>query len=103
MLGCTLLLKNEAAKAMRIFENAVNELQLDSEEGQKKLSGPNHDLACLLYNYIKCLMLIRGQGKGASFFEDAEVKKLCGYLDKAGPGMKQEMLGERQKAADLFD
>lgn len=33
LLACTLLLKDEAPKAMRIFENAVNELQLDSPEG----------------------------------------------------------------------
>lgn len=55
LLGCTLLLKNEVPKAMRIFENAVNELSLDTADGQAKYRGPNQDLACLLYNYIKCL------------------------------------------------
>jgi len=33
LLGCTLMLKNDIDRAIKIFENAVNELQLESEEG----------------------------------------------------------------------
>jgi len=51
------MLKNDTDRAIKIFENAVNELQLDSESGQAKLTGPNPDLACLIFNYIKCLAI----------------------------------------------
>ena len=64
LLACTLLLKNDVERAMKIYENAVNELRLDTEEGQKVLAGANPDLSCLLYNYIKCILIRRGQGKG---------------------------------------
>lgn len=62
LLGCTLMLKNDTDRAIKIFENAVNELQLDSESGQEKLNAPNPDLACLIFNYIKCLAIQNGQG-----------------------------------------
>ena len=75
LLGCTLMLKNDINRAIRIFENAVNELQLESEEGQAKLTGPNNDLACLIFNYIKCLAIQRGQGKGFEFFKNDETSK----------------------------
>lgn len=38
MLACTLMLKNDIDRAIKIFENAVNELQLETEEGQAKLA-----------------------------------------------------------------
>lgn len=58
LLACTLMLKNDNERALKIFENAISELQLESEEGQTKyLSGPNPDLACLIFNYIKCLAI----------------------------------------------
>ena len=60
LLGCTLMMKNDCDRAIKIFENAVNELKLDSEEGQAKLAGPNPDLACLIFNYIKCLAIQNG-------------------------------------------
>jgi hypothetical protein len=60
LLGTTLMIKNDFDRAIKIFENAVNELKLDSEEGQSKLAGPNPDLACLIFNYIKCLAIQRG-------------------------------------------
>ena len=86
LLGCTLLLKNDIDRAIKIFENAVNEQQLDSEEGQAKLSGPNPDLSCLIFNYIKCLAIKRGQGLGFEFFKnDPTSKQLFGYLAKIDP------------------
>lgn len=33
LLASTLMLKNDIDRAIKIFENAVNELQLESEEG----------------------------------------------------------------------
>ena len=57
MLATTLMLKNDIDRAIKIFENAVNELQLETEEGSAKLATPNADLACLIFNYIKCLAI----------------------------------------------
>jgi len=62
LLGCTLMLKNDIERACKIFENAISELQLESEEGQAKLGQPNADLSSLIYNYIKCLAIKNGQG-----------------------------------------
>ena len=33
LLGCTLMLKNDIDRACKIFENAISEQQLESEEG----------------------------------------------------------------------
>lgn len=60
LLGCTLLLKNDIERAAKIFENAINELQLETAEGQEKLNSPNPDLSCLIFNYIKCLAILHG-------------------------------------------
>ena len=60
MLGVTLLLKNDIDRALKIFETALNELELDTEKGQKSLTPGNGDLSCLLFNYIKCLYLKNG-------------------------------------------
>lgn len=68
LLGCTLMLKNDVERASKIFENAISELQLDSEEGQAKLEKPNPDLSCLIYNYAKCVAIQEGQGIGLEFF-----------------------------------
>ena len=62
LLGCALLLKNDVNKATQIFQAAIDELKLDTEEGQAILASPNRDLGCLLYNYIKCLLLKNGNG-----------------------------------------
>lgn len=60
LLGCTLLLKNDIERAAKIFENAINELQLETAEGQEKLNSPNPDLSGLIFNYIKCLAILHG-------------------------------------------
>ena len=104
LLGCILMLKNDIARAIRIFENAVNELQLDSEEGQAKLASPNPDLSCLIFNYIKCLAIQRGQGQGFDFFKNDETsKKLFGYLARVDPSIGRSFFEERQQAESLFD
>lgn len=76
LLGCTLMLKNDIERAAKIFENAISELQLDTAEGvEKYLKGPNPDLSCLLFNYIKCLAILNGQGRGIEFFKTDERTK----------------------------
>ena len=104
LLGCTLLLKNDIERAAKIFENAINELQLDTAEGQEKLNSPNPDLSCLIFNYIKCLAILHGQGKGFDFFKtDERTKVLFGYLAKIDPAIGRQFFEERQRAEALFD
>ena len=99
LLGTTLLLKGDVDRALKIFENAVNELQLDTEEGQKVLAYRNGDLSVLLYNYIKCLYLKNGQGEGIEWFKnDATSKQLFGYLVKLDQDMGKSVFEERQNA-----
>ena len=97
LLGCTLMLKNDIGRAIKIFENAVNELQLETEEGQAKLAVSNPDLSCLIFNYIKCLAIERGQGQGFDFFKnDTTSKQLFGYLARADPTIGRQFFEERQ-------
>ena len=104
LLGCTLLLKNDVERAAKIFENAINELQLDTAEGQEKLNSPNPDLSCLIFNYIKCLAILHGEGKGFDFFKtDDRTKVLFGYLAKIDPAIGRQFFEERQRAEALFD
>lgn len=103
LLACTLLLKNDVDRAIKIYENAVNELQLDTEEGQARLK-PNADLSCLIFNYIKCLAIKRGQGQGLEFFKtDATTKQLFQSLAKVDPALGRSFFEERQEAEALFD
>ena len=55
LLAIALMLKSDFDRAAKIFESALNELKLDTPEGEKKhLFAGNNDLASLLVNYIKC-------------------------------------------------
>ena len=104
LLGCTLMLKNDIERAAKIFENAVNELQLETAEGAEKLNSPNADLSCLIFNYIKCLAILNGQGKGFDFFKnDDRTKVLFGYLARIDPAIGRQFFEERQRAEALFD
>ena len=104
LLGCTLMLKNDIDRACKIFENAISELQLESEEGQAKLGQPNADLSSLIYNYIKCLAIKNGQGQGFDFFKnDPTSKQLFGYLARLDPAIGRHFFEERQNAENLFD
>ena len=82
ILGLGLMQKGDYDRAMKVFEEAVNELQLDSEKGVEMLSkGENNDLSCLIVNYIKCNTMLNGQGQGMDFLKgDALNKTLFGYL-----------------------
>merc|ERR1712228_1066478 len=104
MLGVTLLLKGDVDRALKIFENAVNELQLDTPEGEKLLVQKNPDLGCLLYNYLKCLNLKNGQGQGIEYFKnDPTTKQLFGYLVKIDQDMGKSIFEERGRAEEMFD
>lgn len=60
LLALALLLKNDIDRALKIFETAVAQLQLDGE-GASRLTRNDKDVTTLLFNYIKCLCMKRGQ------------------------------------------
>lgn len=77
LLACALMLKNDLARALKIFETAISDLNLDGE-GAHLLKTENKDLACLFFNYIKCLCLVRGQNQQQFEFvkSDEDTKKM---------------------------
>jgi hypothetical protein len=57
------MLKNDTDRAFKIFESALNDLKLDTPEGEAThLFIGNNDLASLLVNFIKCNVLKNGLG-----------------------------------------
>jgi hypothetical protein len=63
ILAITLMLKNDTDRAFKIFESALNDLKLDTPEGEAThLFIGNNDLASLLVNFIKCNVLKNGLG-----------------------------------------
>jgi hypothetical protein len=60
MLALSLMLKNDIDRALKIFETSVAALDLDGV-GNKLLVEENKDISSLLFNYIKCLCIKRGQ------------------------------------------
>ena len=105
LLACILLQKNDIDRALKIFSNAVNELALDTEEGQQKyLSSPQSDISCLLFDYIKCILLKNGQGMGIEYLKgDAEAVKIIGYLNKCDSASWKGLAEERKNAETMFD
>mmetsp|Transcript_26553 Transcript_26553/g.19903 ORF Transcript_26553/g.19903 Transcript_26553/m.19903 type:complete len:268 (+) Transcript_26553:184-987(+) len=104
LLGLILIIKGQLDKALRIFENALNDLKLDSEEGQSQLYNGNNDLAALLVNYIKCAVINQGCGFGDEFFgEDELMKKLLGYLKLVSKDLAGEFFEDRKRAEAKFD
>jgi hypothetical protein len=104
MLAVTLLLKNDPDRALKIFETAVNELKLDTEQGQKILTQGNADLKCLLFNYIKCMYLKNGIGQGENYFKtDPVTRQLFTYLVKLDQNMAKGIFDERKEAEEMFD
>lgn len=78
------MLKNDNERALKIFENAMNELQLDTSEGENRHLYPgNFDVSSLLINCLKCYTMQNGFGGGMDFFKGDEfAKKLLIYLGK---------------------
>jgi hypothetical protein len=55
ILGIILMIQGEAQKACQIFESALNENSVyELEDGDPMLTANNHELASIIYNYIKC-------------------------------------------------
>ena len=76
MLAIILTLKNDLAKALKIYECALNDLKLDTPEGEAEHLYPgNKDLSSLLINYIKCNGLQNGLGGGNDFYKTDELNK----------------------------
>jgi hypothetical protein len=84
LLGVALMLNSDFERALKIFESALNDLKLDTPEGeQKHLYAGNYDLASLLLNNIKCNTIRSGTGMGLEFFKNDPLnQKLFVYLGK---------------------
>ena len=105
LLAVSLMLNQDLDRAAKIFESAVNDLRLETPEGEAKhLFGGNNDLASLLVNYLKCNTMRNGVGLGNEFFKADELSiKLFSYLNKINPAMCAEFFEDRKKASDMFD
>lgn len=85
LLALVLMLKNDHERALKIFESAINELKLETPEGEAKyLFAGNQDLASLINNYIKCNSIVKGGcGMGIEFFKQEPLnQQLFTYLGK---------------------
>jgi hypothetical protein len=54
------MLKNDIDRALKIFDTALQALDLEGQ-GAAKLQKEDKEVSCLLFNYIKCLCIKRGQ------------------------------------------
>ena len=72
LLAIILVVKGQLEKAIQIYESAINDLKLDSKEGEIHLYNGNNDLASLLVNYIKCLAMNSGIGTTTEVFQSDE-------------------------------
>ena len=54
LLGTVLMIKGETEKAMQIFKTCLDENGVLTDESCPLLAQNNQDLACLIFNYIKC-------------------------------------------------
>ena len=96
------MIKGQSDKALKIFESALNDLKLDSKDGETNLYNGNNDLAALLVNYIKCNQIHNCYSQ--EFLKtDEKHKILIGYLQKVNVLMFNEMIEERKKAEIEFD
>ena len=113
-------MKGDHGRALKIFETALGELGLPTEgqseateQGQALLEsakttsngGGSSDLACLIFNYIKCVAFAKGgAAKGVDFFKaDPTTRKLFAYLVQMSSPFAREFFEERQKAETMFD
>jgi hypothetical protein len=105
LLACGFMMKGDYDRALKVFEEAVKSLSLDTEEGQALLSrGDQPDIAYLMVNYIKCNTLKNGQGLGLEFFKTDPVNVNCFiHLKKMQSGSAQEFIVERQRCEAMFD
>lgn len=105
LLALTLMEKQDYDRALKIFENALIELKLDSEDGQERhLTVGNSDLGCLLFNYAKCHTIRHGLAEGRAFQEkDKLARQLLGFLERMESPLLEHFWAERQEAETMFD
>lgn len=106
LLALSLMLKQDYDRALKIFESALNELKLDTPEGDSKhLYSGNNDLAALLINYIKCHSIAKGGcGLGIEFFKSEALNvRLFTYLGKVSQQGISEFFEERKRTETMFD
>ena len=68
ILGIVLMIQGEYDKAEKIFENALQENQIyelveagaDEAKAASVLQATNHELACIIFNLIKCHLVNNG-------------------------------------------
>jgi len=60
MLALALMCKNDIDKALKFFQLGVAALELDGA-GAAKLNKEDKDVSCLIFNYMKCICIKRGQ------------------------------------------
>ncbi len=97
-------MKQDTERAVKIFENALQALDLESCDNEAAV-WKSVDLQCLLYNYVKCITLRRGQGLDALEFAkgDAETKKLFSYLAKMNSELGRAYFTDRQASEQKFE
>jgi len=106
ILAVALMLKSDHERALKVFESAVNEMKLETSDGEAKhLFQGNADLSSLLVNYVKCDAITRGGcGLGVEFLKNDPLnQKLFTYLGKVSAQSVQEFFEERKRAEQLFD
>ena len=107
------MIQNEIEKAIQIFENALNEYEVYSlieaspdDPRMKILQPTNHELACLIFNYIKCNAIKNGhlslcidgykEGGLQQFLRTDELSiKLFTLLSKMQSPLAKEFFEER--------
>jgi hypothetical protein len=96
LLALSLMLKNDTDRALKIFETAVTALDLEGT-GSNLLVEENRDISSLLFNYIKCLCISRGQAQSNFEFvkSDPETKRLFAYLVQMKSSLARTFFEER--------
>ena len=104
LLAITLMLKNDIDRALKIFETALAQLDLEGE-GKDKLTREDKDVSTLLFNYIKCICIKRGQNQQNFEFvkTDPDTKKIFAYLVQMQSTLGRQFFEERQQAEQMFD
>ena len=99
------MLNSDFDRALKIFESALNDLKLDTPEGeQKHLYAGNYDLASQLLNNIKCNTIRSGTGMGLEFFKNDPLnQKLFVYLGKVNQQALAGFFEQRKVAEQMFD
>jgi len=104
LLAMILMQKGDFDRSLKIFENAIAELDLDGSGAAEHLVPSNVDLGCLIFNYIKCHTAKNGHGQGVEFLKGNELnKKLFGYLVTMKSSLGRAFFEELQSAEKKFD